>query len=87
LPAYGQSESSNDKDEFQGLDFDFFADTRIRYQSISQDNLGNTAEALTFRIKTGINLELTDWLSALVEVEGGSIDCSSNLSSAPIGSH
>lgn len=71
LPAYGQSQSSNDKDEFQGLDFDFFADTRIRYQSISQDNLSNTAEALTFRVKTGINLELTDWLSVLVEVEGG----------------
>jgi len=70
LPAYAQSETLDKRDlDVQALDINFFADSRLRYQSISQDNLDNRAEALTYRVKAGVEFEFTDWISALVEVE------------------
>ena len=72
LPAYAQSEATDTHEtSVQDLDFNFFLDARLQYQSISQSNLDNTAQALTYRVKAGFELELSDWLSALVEIEGG----------------
>lgn len=70
--AFGQSENTNKDDEnHRDVDVNFYSDTRVRYQSISQSNLETTAEALTYGIKAGLEFEFTDWLSAVVEIEGG----------------
>ena len=71
-PAFGQSESTDKEPEIsRDVDVNLFSDARIRYQSISQNNIDDTAQALTFRVKAGLEFEFADWLSALVEVEGG----------------
>ena len=71
-PAFGQSGPPDQEPAInRDVDVNFFSDARIRYQSISQNNIDDTAEALTFRVKAGLEFEFADWLSALVEVEGG----------------
>ena len=71
-PAFGQSEPADKEPAItRNFDVNLFSDTRIRYQSISQNNIDDTAQALTFRVKAGLEFEFADWLSALVEVEGG----------------
>jgi hypothetical protein len=72
FPAFGQSEYVSHNDRFiEDIDVNFFSDARVRYQSISQGNLENPAEALTFRVKAGLEFNISDWVSALVELEGG----------------
>jgi len=71
FPAYAQSEPiDTNRSEISKIDVNFFSQARVQYQSISQDNLDNTAEALSVRLKAGLELEVTNWLSALVEIEG-----------------
>ncbi len=53
-----------------GVDVNFFADARIRYQTVQQENLDENAQALTLRAKGGVEVEVSDLFSALIEIEG-----------------
>ena len=71
LPAHAQSEPvDTNRSEISKIDVNFFSQARVQYQSISQSNLDNTAEALGFRVKAGLEFQASNWLSALVEIEG-----------------
>lgn len=53
-----------------GVDVSFFADGRLRFQTIDQDNFTSDAEALTVRVQGGAEVEVSTLFSALVELEG-----------------
>jgi len=57
-------------DSVSYIDVNFFADTRLRYQSLSEDSFAETANALTLRIKGGVELDVPHLFSALIEIEG-----------------
>ena len=74
--SWGQTPTStpnpNPYDEtrfIDDIDLNFYADGRIRYQTLEQDSLPETAEALTVSIQTGLELDIPKYFSALVEIE------------------
>lgn len=67
--SQAQSTSASN-DIIQGIDVNFFADGRLRYQTLDQDNLEVKGEALTLGIKAGAEFEVADLFSALIEIDG-----------------
>ena len=62
-PVYGQ-------DLFNSLDINSFGDARLRYHTVDQEALPDSAEALSLRIKAGLEFNLFDKSTVLIEVEG-----------------
>lgn len=54
---------------FEKVDINIFGDLRLRYHSLTQDNLPDNSDAFTVRLKSGIEFEFSDILTALIEVE------------------
>jgi len=67
--SWAQSKS-NDTDFADFLDVNFYADGRLRYQTLDQENLPDISEALTLSVQTGLEFEVSNLFSALVEIEG-----------------
>jgi len=58
------------QDLFQSLDLNSFGDARLRYHTIDQDGFEQSAEALSLRIKLGLELNIFENSTALIEFEG-----------------
>lgn len=48
----------------------FSGDIRLRYQSLNRDNFAENGQALTIRFRGGLEVDLFDKTSALIEIEG-----------------
>jgi len=48
----------------------FSGDIRLRYQGLNQDNFAEDAQALTIRFRGGLEVDIFDKTSALIEIEG-----------------
>lgn len=55
---------------FDNIDISVFADGRLRFQTLEQDNLPDTSNALTLSVQAGLEFEISDLFTALVEIEG-----------------
>ena len=62
-PVYGQ-------DLLDSLEINSFGDARLRYHTVDQEALPDKAQALSFRIKAGLELNLFEKSTVLIEVEG-----------------
>ena len=62
-PVYGQITS-------EPLSVNSFGDFRLRYHTINQDGLSQSSEALSLRTKAGIELNIFQNSTALIEFEG-----------------
>jgi len=62
-PVYGQ-------DLLDSLDVNSFGDARLRYHTVDQEALPDTAQALSLRIKAGLEFNLFEKSTVLIEVEG-----------------
>ncbi len=67
--SWAQS-GSKDNHIIKDVEASLFADSRLRYQILEQDNLETTGEALTLSIRGGIEVEFFDLFSSLIEIEG-----------------
>ncbi|WP_417622892.1 alginate export family protein [Parasphingorhabdus sp.] len=53
----------------EGVTLDPMLDARLRYERVDQDNIGLSADALTIRMRPGLELAFADGLSFLAEAE------------------
>ncbi len=58
------------QDDFKPFKINSFGDARLRYHTIDQDAFEQSAEALTLRIKLGLELNIFENSTALIEFEG-----------------
>ena len=62
-PALGQ-------DKLTSLEINTFGDARLRYQTIDQDAFDESAQALSLRFKLGLEFNIFEKSTALIEFEG-----------------
>ena len=62
-PAFGQ-------DIFKSLKLNSFGDLRLRYHTVDQDAFAQSSEALSLRIKAGLEFNILEKSTLLIEVEG-----------------
>ncbi len=62
-PVFGQ-------DDFKSFNINSFGDVRLRYHTIDQDAFEQSAEALSLRIKLGLELNIFENSTVLIEFEG-----------------
>ena len=62
-PALGQ-------DKLTSLEINTFGDARLRYQTIDQDAFDQSAQALSLRFKLGLEFNIFEKSTALIEFEG-----------------
>ena len=58
------------QDFFKSLDINSFGDARLRYHTVEQEALPDTSEALSLRIKAGLEFNFFEKSTVLIEVEG-----------------
>ena len=62
-PTYAQ-------DLFDSLNINSFGDVRLRYHTVDQEALPDTSEALSLRIKAGLEYNIFEKSTVLIEIEG-----------------
>ena len=62
--------SAHAQDIFESLNLNSFGDARLRYHTIDQDAFEQSAEALSLRVKLGIELNIFKNSTVLIEIEG-----------------
>ena len=70
-PVYAQDENTGSlQDIISSLGVNSFGDARLRFNTVNQDAFSQSSEALSLRIKAGIELNLFEKSTFLIEVEG-----------------
>ena len=70
LACYFQAAPVLAQDGFEPFKINSFGDARLRYHTIDQDAFEQSAQALSLRIKLGLELNIFENSTALIEFEG-----------------
>ncbi len=68
-PAQSQEDDYNESST-DSLDFNIFGDARLRYHTVEQDALTDGSTALSLRVRAGVELNIFQNSSILLELEG-----------------